>query len=150
MQCACGGCPAGTLILHGSYKRCVKTTSGKIPLIVRRVKCTDCNATHALLPSLIVPYSQVPLADHAAIAAAKEDGKSITDILEDNGTNPELTASQIWYILASYIRCWQQRILSERIPLSPLHALAQSCLSCFSRAFMQIKTTPNILFVPPT
>ena len=73
LECSCGHC--GCLVGHGGYTRYVKTSMGKIPLAIRRVQCSLCNATHALLLSGIVPYSQVPLSDHAAIASS--DRKSV-------------------------------------------------------------------------
>lgn len=111
------------------------------------MQCTLCNATHALLPSAIVPYSQVSLADHAGIASSYEKGGCGLEVMDKN---PELSPSQVWYILSLYIRLWRQRLLSEGIPLSPAHALTAPCLRCFGRQFMQIKNTGNILFIPPT
>lgn len=143
LECSCG-C-SGCLVGHGGYTRSVKTTLGKIPLKVRRMQCSLCNATHALLLSGIVPYSQVPLTDHAAIASSYENGGSGMDAMD---ANPELSPSQVFYILSLYIRFWRQRLLSERLPLSP--ALTQPCLHLFGRQFMQIKNTRNICFVPPT
>lgn len=145
LECSCGH--SGCLIRHGSYTRSVKTAMGKIPLAIRRVRCGLCNATHALLPSGIVPYSQVPLADHAAIASSYENGGAGMEAMAEN---PELSPSQAFYILSLYIRLWRQRLLSERIPLSPAHALAAPCIRCFGRQFMQVKNTRNILFSPPT
>lgn len=145
MECSCGH--SGCLVGHGTYIRSVKTSLGKIPLLVRRVQCSICNATHALLPSGIVPYSQVSLMDHAAIAFSYENGGNGMETMEDN---PELSPSQVWYILSLYIHLWRQRLLSEDIPLAPAHALTAPCLRCFGRQFMQIKNTRNLLFAPPT
>ena len=145
IECSCGH--SGCLVGHGSYTRSLKTALEKIPLRIRRVQCSLCNATHALLPSCIVPYSQVPLMDHAAIAASYENGGNGMDVMDKN---PELSPSQVFYILSLYIRLWRQRILSERIPLSPAWALTVPCLRCFGRQFMQIKSTRNVLFAPPT
>ncbi len=150
LECSCGHC--GCLVGHGGYTRYVKTAIGKIPMAIRRVQCSFCDATHALLLSSIVPYSQVPLSDHAAIASSYEQtasaaGKDAMDVMD---TNPELTPSQVFYILSLYIRFWRQRLLSESLPLSPVHALTQPCIRLFERQFMQIKNTRNILFVPPT
>ena len=145
LQCSCGR--SGCLVGHGRYIRSVKTPLGKVPLMIRRVQCTLCNATHALLPSALVPYSQVPLTEQASITSSYENGGSGMEVMEDN---PELSPSQVWYILSLYIRLWRQRLLSERIPLSPAHSLPVPCLRCFGRQFMQTKNTRNILFVPPT
>lgn len=145
LKCSCGHC--GCLVGHGDYTRYVKTAMGKIPLTVRRVQCGFCGATHALLLSSIVPYSQVPLSDHAAIASSYENGKDGIEVMD---TNPELSPSQVFYILSLYIRYWRQRLLSECLLLSPVHALTAPCLRLFGLQFMQIKSTRNILFVPPT
>ena len=145
LKCSCGH--FGCLVGHGGYTRYVKTPLGKIPLAVRRVQCCLCNATHALLPSGIVPYSQVPLADHAAIASSYEEGRDGMEVMD---RNPELSPSQVFYILSLYIRLWRQRLLSEHLPLSPVHALTKPCIRLFGRQFMQIKQTKNILFAPPT
>lgn len=145
LKCSCGH--FGCLVGHGGYTRYVKTPLGKIPLAVRRVQCCLCNATHALLPSAIVPYSQVPLADHAAIASSYEEGRDGMEVMD---RNPELSPSQVFYILSLYIRLWRQRLLSEHLPLSPVHALTKPCIRLFGRQFMQIKQTKNILFAPPT
>lgn len=145
LECSCRHC--GCLISHGHYTRSVKTALGKVTLSVRGVQCTFCSTTHALLLSSIVPYSQVPLADHAAIASSYENGKNGMEVMDQN---PELSPSQIFYILSLYIRFWRQRLLSERLVLSPIHALTQPCIRLFGRQFMQIKNTRNLLFVPPT
>lgn len=141
--CGCSGC----LTEHGSYHRYVKEPEGKIRLTVRRVLCTVCGATHALLLSSIVPYSQVPLRDHAAIAEAYETGGCPADVMDEN---PEVSFGQVFYILSLYLKYWRERLKAERIPLSPFCALTQGCFAVYSRPFMQIKKTLNILFTPPT
>lgn len=121
-------------------------------LVIRRVQCRLCHATHALLPSAIVPYSQISLSDHAAIASSYEKTAPAVEIdgMKVMDANPELSPSQVFYILSLYIRLWRQRLLSENLPLSPAHALTMPCIRLFGRQFMQIKNTRNILFVPPT
>lgn len=145
LTCSCGR--RGCLVGHGRYNRSVKTPMGKTSIAIRRVRCGLCRATHALLPSTIVPYSQVPLTDHAAIASSYESGGNAMDVME---ADPELSPSQVFYILSLYIRFWRQRILGERLKLTPAHALTQPCLRLFGRQFMQIKSTRNVLFVLPT
>ena len=141
--CGCSGC----LTEHGSYNRHVKEPEGKILLTVRRVLRTVCGATHALLLSSVVPYSQVPLRDHAAIAEAHETDGNPADVMDGN---PELSPGQVFYILSLYLRYRRERLKAEHIPLSSLHALTDGCFAAYSRPFMQIKKTVNILFVPPT
>ena len=62
----CPSCHSkGNLIPHGFYRRNIidftdgKTTYRKIS--VKRFKCKSCGHTHALLPDIIVPYSQYSL-----------------------------------------------------------------------------------------
>ena len=64
--------------------------------------------------------------------------------------NPELSPGQVFYILSLYLRYRRERLKAEHIPLSSLHALTDGCFAAYSRPFMQIKKTVNILFVPPT
>ncbi|MBO4980810.1 MAG: hypothetical protein J6C84_02800 [Lachnospiraceae bacterium] len=45
---------------------------------------------------------------------------------------------------------WEQRLLSENISLMGSTDFIQRCFSVFYRQFMQIKGTPNILFLTPT
>jgi hypothetical protein len=58
--------------------------------------------------------------------------------------------SNLRHIIRSYRLHWKDRLLSERINLSPFSYLIRKCFSCFSRLFMQIKNTRNKLFSVPT
>lgn len=66
-QLTCSCSHSACLSVHGYYKRTVKLSSGAIRLRVCRVKCSECGATHALLLSSMVPYSQIPLSDQQRI-----------------------------------------------------------------------------------
>lgn len=68
LPCTCG-C-SGSLIRYGSYRRSVKADGTKFPLIIRRVLCQSCGRSHALIPSSLVPYSQIPLKDQASLIQA--------------------------------------------------------------------------------
>ncbi len=62
----CPGCGSrGICIPHGSYRRCVVDyVRGKVvytSINVRRVRCTGCGHTHALLPDFIIPYTTYSL-----------------------------------------------------------------------------------------
>lgn len=53
----------GLFILYGHYKRFViiddiSSGDSKIQIPVQRIKCTQCKATHSLLPTNFVPYTQ--------------------------------------------------------------------------------------------
>lgn len=145
LPCTCG-C-SGSLIRHGSYRRHVKAGGVKLPLQIRRVLCRSCGRSHALLPSALVPYSQILLEDQAAVIEAYEDGSSMSAVLEDN---PELDERTPFKLIRIYITFWRERLRAERIRLRPLKELTKQCLSLFGKQFMQIKNTPNIFFPPPT
>lgn len=53
-------------------------------------------------------------------------------------------------IVRSYRRHWKERLRSHSLSLLSLSDLIDRCFSFFSRPFMQIKTTPNKLFLLPT
>lgn len=59
----CGS--SGNCVPHGSYRRCVVDyIGGKVvysSIKVRRVRCTGCGHTHAILPDLIIPYTTYSL-----------------------------------------------------------------------------------------
>ena len=145
LSCSCG-C-LGSLIRYGSYHRHVKTDGAKVLLRVQRVLCSICGRSHALLPSALVPYSQIPLADQAAVAEAYEAGESVAAILL---TNPELDETTPSKLLRIYLTFFRERLRAEHIRFRPLTVLTRNCLSLFGKQFMQIKNTPNIFYSPPT
>lgn len=77
-QLTCSCSHSACLSVHGYYKRTVKLSSGAIRLRVCRVKCSECGATHALLLSSMVPYSQIPLPDQQRICRDYEEGRSVS------------------------------------------------------------------------
>lgn len=145
LSCTCG-C-SGSLIRYGSYRRHVKADGAKFPLIIRRVLCQSCGRSHALIPSFLVPYSQIPLEDQISLIEAFEQGDAPDAIL---ASNPEMDERTPFRLIRMYLLYWRERLLSERIALRPLVRLTRQCLSLFGKQFMQIKNTPNIFFPPPT
>lgn len=145
IQCTCG--LSGSLIFYGSYKRKVQLSDEVLILTVTRVRCSACGHTHALLLSSIVPYSQVPVSVQVSAIAASEDGIPLDPVLSDQCHVDE---SNLRSIIRSYRLHWKERLLSERIDLRPFSMLIRKCFSCFSRSFMQIKSTRNKLFSAPT
>lgn len=145
LPCTCGR--SGSLIRYGSYRRHVKADGTKFPLIVRRVLCQNCGRSHALLTSALVPYSQIPLEDQVTAAEACENGTDPSAILEHN---PEMDERTPFKLIRLYLAFWRERLKAERIPLRPLTGLTVRCLSLFGKQFMQIKSTPNIFYPPPT
>lgn len=145
LTCTCGH--SGCLSVHAYYKRSIKTSEGIIRLTICRVRCSCCGRTHALLPSSIVPYSQVSLKDHTTIITNYNDHISQSSLMD---SSPLIDESSIRYIIRQYLHFWKQKLLSEKVSLVPADTLVPACFSFFSRQFMQIKSTPNILFRSPT
>lgn len=143
VECTCH--KKGCLIFYGWYKRKVKLPSGPLLLSVQRVRCKECGKTHALLPSVLVPYSQVSLKDQLDILILTEDDRSPETVMD---RNPMIDENNVKHIIRLYKKHWKERLRS--IGLTLRDELIIPCLSAFSRQFMQIHRIPNILFVPPT
>lgn len=145
LTCPCGH--SGCLTIHGYYDRTVKSGDSKLRLHVCRVICSACGHTHALLLSSIVPYSQISLTVQMDIIDhARSDG----DFSATMNATPSIDESSIRSVIRRFRQHWEQRLLSEGIPLSPSTGFIRACFSAFHRQFMQIKSTPNILFLTPT
>ena len=145
LTCTCGH--SACLSIHGYYTRSLKTPEGKSSFRICRVICSCCYHTHALLPSSMVPYSQVSTEEHVDIISSHEDGKGWEILMEHN---PSIDESNCRYIIRSFLLHWKQRILSEKITLTDRTVLIHDCFSAFARHFMQIHCTPNILFTNTT
>lgn len=144
LTCTCGH--SGSLSVHGYYQRFLKVPEGKIRLRICRVVCSCCGRTHALLPSVIVPYSQIPLQVQVETISAYKTSDSSESIMN---RIPSIDESNCAYIIRQYRRHWRQRLLSERIDICDI-SLVSKCFTAFFRQFMQIKSTPNILFFNTT
>lgn len=144
LSCSCGN--KGNLRIHGYYKRSFKSSNGKCTLRICRVKCPHCRKTHALIPSFLVPYSQISLADQVAIIKASSTS-NLQDVMHSNVLIDE---SNCYHIRRQFKRLWEQRLLSYHITMQTYSHLVVNCIRSFSRQFMQIKNTPNILFSKTT
>lgn len=145
LQCPCGH--AGGLSVHGYYNRYIKVPEGKLCFHICRVFCEFCGKTHALLLSSMVPYSQVSLKDHMDAIDTYESTELTSAVLNDNAS---LDESSLRYIIRKYRSHWKQRLLSVSLSLHPMNYLIRMCFTHYSRQFMQIKSTPNSLFVNTT
>ena len=96
---------------------------------------------------LLVPYSQVSLQDQISIISAYEASGDYEEIMA--GT-PSIDENLIASIIKRYVKHWMQKIRSFRIELSFPPRLVKQCFSFFGNQFMQIRQTPNILFLTPT
>lgn len=146
LVCTCGH--SGCLTIHAYYYRHVKSGDSKVRLHICRVKCSICGHTHALLLSVFVPYSQIPLPVQVEIISCYSESNSFSSIMENT---PSIDENNIRYIIRQYLRHWKQRLLSENIPPKPpLSQFIQKCFATWNRQFMQIKCTSNIFFPKPT
>ena len=143
LQCCCGH--HGCLIHHGRYYRSIKSNGCSIRLKICRVICKVCKHTHALLPSSIVPYSQIPVEKQAEIIDCTEHGSDINTVLDAC-----IDENNARSVLRTYRKYWQERLRFARISIHPLTDLVHQCFRVFACQFMQIKSTPNQLFVKPT
>ncbi len=141
VECTCG--KKGCLIRYGHYTRKVKFMSKTVLLSVQRVMCTACHKTHAILLSLIVPYSQITLDDQQEILKLNACGQSPDPVMERNFLIDE---NNVKYIIRQYRRHWKERL--RYLGLTLLDSLAVPCLHAFLRQFMQIHRTRNKLYVP--
>lgn len=141
LSCTCGH--SGCLHIHGYYERFLKTPAGKLKFRICRVRCECCGKTHAVLPSFIVPYSQISIQDQTDIICASETDSSLESVMQ---SNPSIDESNCRHIIRQYRRFWKQKLMSRQISMIPLSSLISACFHFFSRQFMQIKSTPNILF----
>ena len=139
LKCPCG-C-SGMLIRHGSYNRTLKFQGESLQLSILRLKCKSCGHTHAILPSAVVPYSQIPLKDQQDILAASAQGESTEPVMN---RNPLIDENNVKSLLRQYRKHWKERLSSIGVTLS--QELVTPCFSHFSRQFMQMKKTPNLLF----
>lgn len=145
LTCPCGH--SGCLSVHGYYHRFIKSPCGKIRLRICRVKCECCGHTHAILLSSMVPYSQVSTNDQISIINNYLNNLSQDSVMNDN---PFIDESCFRYVIKNYLKYWHEKLLSESIKFSSFHPFVRSCFSFFSYQFMQIKNTPNILFLNTT
>ena len=144
LSCTCGH--SGCLERHASYSRSLRILGEKITFQILRVRCRECGRTHAILLSVMVPYSQIPYADQKSVVANYENGGTSNEVLNRNCLIEE---REISYIICRYKRHWKERLASIGVNTTDENLLSR-CFEVFGRGFMQIKKTPNILFALPT
>jgi len=145
LKCTCGH--SGCLSIHAYYERNIKSEDFFVTLRIRRVICSICTTTHAILLSSIVPYSQISLHDQVRIIESHKSPDDLNTIME---SNPSIDEGTIRYVIKQYICHWLERLIAASLSLGTSNNFIEYCFSCFNRQFMQIKRTPNILFLEPT
>lgn len=144
LSCTCGH--RGCLERHARYSRSLRISGEKILIRIIRLRCRECGRTHAILLSIMVPYSQIPYADQQSIAVNYENGDRSGEVLNRNWLIDE---REISYIICRYKKHWKERLASVGINVAA-EGLLSRCFKAYGRGFMQIKKIPNILFVLPT
>ena len=130
------------MVRHGYYSRRLKTSHGTIVLRILRVKCKECGRTHAILPELVVPYSQIP-ADLQQIMLLYPLGSRELETLMQS--NCDITESNVLAVRSRYRRNWKERLLSMGMTLQvDIADLIQRSFFVFHRQFMQIRRGINL------
>lgn len=145
LVCTCGH--SGCLTIHGYYYRSVKYGDSCLRLRICRVMCSECGHTHALLLSSLVPYSQISTKEQIDIISLSESGGNFSPVMDNT---PSIDESCVRSVIRRFRMHWKQRLLSENIVPIPAGCFIEHCFGAFLRQFMQIKCTPNILFLTPT
>lgn len=137
---ACPSCGKTGMNIHGYYRRQIKNQnfSDKQSLKIRRVICCneDCRCTHALLPSSIVPYSQISMIETMSII----DACSVQEREDIMKQNPLIDHSDILAIIRNFKSKWLQR-LSQITASMGDGSFFKECISVFGVHFMQMPDT---------
>jgi len=140
LHCSCGH--AGCLVRHGYYRRRLKMRQGTIVLHILRVKCKECRRTHAILPELVVPYSQIPADLQRLMLLYPLGSQELESLMQENN---DLTESNILAVRGRYRKNWRERLLTMgRKPHDDITNLIRDSFSLFHRQFMQIHRGINL------
>ncbi len=145
LTCSCNH--SGCLHIHGYYKRSIKTIRGIHKIRICRVKCSLCGHTHSLLPSSIIPYSQLLLVCCRYIITCLNAGSNVNSVCN---YYPDVDENNVKSVIRKYRKYWEQKLIFERIPLSPIKTLILQCFANYSMQFMQIRRVFNTVIVNTT
>ena len=96
------------------------------------------------MPYFLVPYSQVSLPEQKQLLEAVLKGKKLSQLL----LNSYVDENYVRYLIRKFRKHWEQRLLALKLSLKD--RLTVPCLSHYSKQFMQIRNTPNVLFSAST
>lgn len=137
ITCSCG--KKGCMIGHGSYKRKYRSNDTVITISIKRVRCKECNRTHALMTPAIVPYSQVSMDLTIKILNCYINRVGNKD--EILGENLSIDESTYHMITSKYNKSWKEKIKSMSINIKQmfmqLHRLIVRCLLETEKQFME-------------
>lgn len=137
---SCPHCKCAGLCVFAYYTRLLKNHSygEKTKLRILRVRCLnkDCRKTHAVLPSSIVPYSQITMADTIKIIQS-DSREAEEDILK---RNIHLNLSDIIRTRIRFTLYWKSRISDIEAAMGD-SSFFSACIDKFNRQFMQLPFT---------
>ena len=135
LTCSCGH--SGCLIVHGYYERTVRTPSGLTWVRILRVMCKECGHTHALLPEILVPYSQLPANIQRDISLFEIGSDEMEALLEGDSA---ISINDIYRTRAKYRSFWKERLISAGANLRmDIEELLSRCFDVFKMQFMQVR-----------
>lgn len=103
LTCSCGH--SSCLTIHGYYRRHIRDEHSSSILRILRVRCSECGATHAILLSSIVPYSQISFSVQVNIAEKYDSHLDTVSVCE---SNPDIDENNIKSMIRSYRRRWRE------------------------------------------
>lgn len=143
LMCSCGY--KGCFVRHAYYTRLLKTKEGTITLNILRVKCKECGRTHAILPELAVPYSQIPVDLQQYMLLYSLGSSELEELMQDN---PDITESNILSTRSRYKQHWKERLKAIGCKLRDKIAdIIRKAFLNFHRQFMQIHKGGNLSFM---
>lgn len=111
-------------------------------LRILRVKCKECGRTHAILPELVVPYSQIPAELQQFMLLYPLGSPELEELMQ---SNCDITESNILAVRSRYRRNWKERLLAIGMRVqTDIADLIKRSFSVFHRQFMQIHSGINL------
>lgn len=113
-----------------------------IILRILRVKCKECGRTHAILPEVVVPYSQIPADLQQYMLLYPLGSPELEELMQ---SNCDITESNILAVRSRYRRNWKERLLTMGMRVqTDIVDLIKGSFSVFHRQFMQIRGGINL------
>lgn len=145
MKCPNHKCNSYAFVKHGYYSRLVRFERAITALKVRRIKCKNCGHTHGLLPSFLVPYSQITLFDQLYVLHCFLDS---TPKFSSDFINSNLDYLDIKRVISNFNRHWKERLNTLNKTL--FDPLTHLCNQLFKHQFMQIRRLKFYTFLEST
>ena len=136
----------GHFIFWGWYSRRIETGGdGTGRVQIRRIRCSCCRHTHAILPEETVPYSAFPTELQTRLIQAYLDkDEEARDALLEKYIDKNSDACH--HIEQRYEKKWQELLRKAGASINdPLSVITEKCVTVLERQFMQ--TGPARIFL---